>query len=246
MNMRKWSFILLSMVVVSMVPTLQSCDDDGYSLGDFVIRMATVRAIGGNTYYLEIDNGKKLWPAATNIPMYRPTDGQRVIADFTLLADNFQGYDHAIKVNYLYDVRTKMVETLEAGSEDTFGDDPVLITDIWVGSKYLNVEFNINLPVNKRHSVHLIRNDNITDPGDGYTYLEYRYNTNSDVSGYWASTMVSFNLGEYGPGSVYKGIKVRINSAKNGVRELTFDFPADNPDPKEIENTDEYVGEKIE
>ena len=39
----KW---LLGMLLLALVPMLQSCDDDGYSIGDFSWDWATVRATG--------------------------------------------------------------------------------------------------------------------------------------------------------------------------------------------------------
>ena len=39
----KW---LLGILLLALVPMLQSCDDDGYSIGDFSWDWATVRATG--------------------------------------------------------------------------------------------------------------------------------------------------------------------------------------------------------
>ena len=45
----KW---LLGMLVLALMPMLQSCDDDdGYSIGDFSWDWATVRTTGGGGYY---------------------------------------------------------------------------------------------------------------------------------------------------------------------------------------------------
>ena len=50
----KW---LLGILLLALVAMLQSCDDDGYSIGDFSWDWATVRATGGGGYYLEGDIG---------------------------------------------------------------------------------------------------------------------------------------------------------------------------------------------
>lgn len=229
-TMKKLNLYLLAIMMMT-IPVLQSCDDDGYSLGDFVVRMATVRVTDGNSYYLEIDNGKTLWPAATDIPWYKPVDGQRTLANYTLLSDNFQGYDHAVKVNYLSNVLTKPVETLTAENEEEYGNDPAYIEQMWVGGNYLNVQFVFNVPYGEAHRVSLVRNttgeDNLIDD-EGYVHLEYRYNNQDDMSGYRRRSFVSFNLGEYGPqteAQIYvKGIKVKINSIVNGEKEIVFDY----------------------
>lgn len=47
----KW---LLGILLLALVPMLQSCDDDGYSIGDFSWDWATVRATGGGGYYWKV------------------------------------------------------------------------------------------------------------------------------------------------------------------------------------------------
>ena len=75
----KW---LLGILLLALVPMLQSCDDDGYSIGDFSWDWATVRATGGGGYYLEGDNWGVIDPVATSIPWFKPVDGERVVAFF--------------------------------------------------------------------------------------------------------------------------------------------------------------------
>lgn len=207
---------------------MQSClDDEGYDLGNFMQRMATVKVINGNDYYLVDDEGTTYYPGASQIPNYIPVDGKRVWADITLLADNYAGYDHAIRVNYLYDVLTKQVEELTAENEAEYGDDGVYIYDMWVGANYLNVYFGYYPPAYKAALVSLVKNTTVENPDDGYIYLEYRYNDHDDVtSNIEHYSRVSFNLGEYAPSvaTSYKGLKIRINSAVNGERILTYDF----------------------
>ena len=64
----KW---LLGILLLALVPMLQSCDDDGYSIGDFSWDWATVRATGGGGYYLEGDNWGVIDPVATSIPWFK-------------------------------------------------------------------------------------------------------------------------------------------------------------------------------
>lgn len=104
--MKKIKLLWMAMLTL-MLPALQSCDDnDGYSLGDIAVDWATVRVVGGDTYSLNADRWGTLWPAATAIPFYKPIDGQRVITYFNPLYDNYEGYDHAVKVEHNYNVLT--------------------------------------------------------------------------------------------------------------------------------------------
>lgn len=82
--------LVIGIALVSL--TLPSCldDDDSYSLGDIWIAVATVVPEGNNVYYLRLDNGDKLWPAATNYPNYQPKPNQRALVNFTILADSTQ------------------------------------------------------------------------------------------------------------------------------------------------------------
>ena len=118
--MKKIKLLWMAMLIL-MLPALQSCDDnDGYSLGDIAVDWATVRVVGGDTYSLNADRWGTLWPAATAIPFYKPIDGQRVITYFNPLYDNYEGYDHAVKVEHNYNVLTKQVEDLTAENESEF------------------------------------------------------------------------------------------------------------------------------
>lgn len=251
--MKKLNLYLLTMMMV-VIPFLQSCDDDGYSLGGFVVRMATVRVVSGDTYYLEIDNGQKLWPAATQIYWYKPVDGQRVWADFTLLSDQIPetDYSHAIRVNYLFNILTKPVDELTAENEEAIGNDPAYITDMWVGSNYLNMEIVLNIPYDQPHRVSLVENTLDGNPvidEEGYVCLEYRFKREKDISNSGRISYVSFNLGEYGPlrltDDAIKGLKVKINSIKNGEKVIVFDYTK-NDKNKTVRLTNEVVNEGTE
>lgn len=212
-----------------MLPALQSCDDnDGYSLGDIAVDWATVRVVGGDTYSLNADRWGTLWPAATAIPFYKPIDGQRVITYFNLLYDNYEGYDHAVKVEHNYNVLTKQVEDLTAENESEFGNDPVWVNKdmMWIGGGYLNVIFRQNLPVKEKHLVSLVRDMRATaaeGEDDGYIHLEFHYNTYDDVTARQANGAVSFNLNSLDL-TGKKGIKVKLNSVKDGETEVVFNL----------------------
>ena len=78
-----------------------------------------------------------------------------VITYFNPLYDNYEGYDHAVKVEHNYNVLTKQVEDLTAENESEFGNDPVWVNKdmMWIGGGYLNVIFRQNLPVKEKHLV---------------------------------------------------------------------------------------------
>lgn len=225
MNWFLWTLLLL------IAPTLQSCDDDeGYSIGDFSWDWATVRTVGSGSYFLEGDRWGTIWPAATAIPNFKPVDGERIVAYFNPLYDDFQGYDVAVKMESVRPVLTKTVETLTPENEAEYGNDPIVIYqgDMWLGGHYLNLVFQQQVPMEKKHRISLVENSTDTYGEDGYVHLELRYNTYDDTTSYWQLSPVSFNLLPFYPSesenAVLKGFKIKINSKTNGERVLVLDL----------------------
>ena len=165
---------------------------------------------------------------------------QRVILYFNPLYDNYpEGYDCSVKVLSIKEILTKPIEELTAENEEEFGNDPVDIFEdnMWISGGYLNIIFNQNMPSKVKHLVSLVKNTTITPDQDGYIHLEYRYNTYADTTGYWRNGAVSFNLNSLEITSETKGIKVKINSAKNGEKEVTFDLK-ETPSPVGLSQMD--------
>lgn len=239
--MKKFNLLLLAFLALAGV-TFQSCEnyDDGYSIGDFATDWATVNVEGAHVYDFMGDSWGKLWPAATDYPGYSPIDGQRVVIYFNPLYDNYpEGYDCSVKLMGIREILTKQIEELTADNEEELGNDPVSIYEgnMWIGGGYLNVVFNQSLPVKLKHLVSLVKNTTVTPPDDGYIHLEYRYNTFDDTTDYVRYGAVSFNLNslDIAPGT--KGIKVKINSATNGEKEITFDLK-ETPTPEKVSQLD--------
>lgn len=222
------------MLFFALVSVLQSCDDDGYSVGDLGWDWATVRATGGGGYYLEGDRWGIIDPATTSIPWFRPVDGQRVVAFFNPLVDTNDGV--RVKMEGVQGILTKEVEMMTAENEEEFGNDPIVIYegDMWLGGKYLNIVFVQNLPYSEKHRISLVQNkievetpetpetpETFTVSEDGYVHLELRYNTYKDVTKNKGYGRVSYNLEQFYPtakdsGIELKGFKVKINSKENG------------------------------
>lgn len=222
--MKKLNWFLLAMLFV-LIPTLQSCDDnDGYSVGDIGMSWATVRVLSGDTYYLDSDRYGKLWLSGNAAYWYKPVDGERVYVSFNPLWDDYEGYDMAVKLDYLEKILTKQVEDLTAENEAEFGNDPVDIfqKNLWISNGYLNIIFQQARPLHKKHLVSLVRNTTVEPVDDGYIHLEYRYNTYNDVSASWTQGAVSFNLNSL-DFTGKKGIKLKLNSAVNGEVEVVLD-----------------------
>ena len=200
----------------------QSCDsDDGFALGDIGRDWVTVHVEGTGAYSFTGDTWGTMWPAATAIWGYRPVEGQRAILYFNPLYENFQSYDYGIKPEYIFDILTKSVEELTQENEVEYGNDPAYISDAWIGGGYLNLVFAQHVPQKEAHRVSLVRTtEELTD--DGYIQLEYRYNTYGDTLDVrMIEGAVSYNLNTLDLKNA-KGIKLKLNDAVKGNREMTF------------------------
>ena len=192
--MKKVHWFVLLLCLVS--PVFQSCDDgDGYSIGDFTPPLwATVR-VGGGAFYLDCDVWGTLWPVNTDMGWYTPVDGQRVITYFNPLWDNYEGYDHAVKI--------------------------ISISGGYMNIIFLQ---NLPAKEKHRISLVRPQDDAELYGEDGYVHLELRYNDYDDVTGYGNWGAVSYNLSSLNFTDATKGIKLKLNSSVNGEVEVAFDF----------------------
>lgn len=170
----KKSLFMFMMAILSLSVFI-SCDNDGYSLGEFRISPATVKVTSPGTYYLLLDNGDKLWPAAQEFP-YKPATDLRVWANYTLLSDELDGFDHYVKVNALTKILTKDAINITNAQEDSIGNDKVRITDVWFAEKYITIIFSCYSHPGGVHFLNLVHNTDVTYAEDDKVYLEFRQN----------------------------------------------------------------------
>lgn len=186
----------LILLICSFLFLFSGCsDDDGYSLGKFVINLATVNpSENGRDYYLTLDNGTTLWPASSNV-YYKPEENQRVWVNYTLLSDSISGFDHYVKINNIQNILTKNVIDMTSANEQEIGNDPIIIESGWIGDNYLNIHFGYNIGREAKHTVNVIRNasTNISSNNDTI-FLELRHNSNNDPGRYPTSYYGAFNL----------------------------------------------------
>lgn len=185
--------IILLTGILLLIP---SCDDNGRSLGDFYISIATVVPEGNNAYSFILDNGKTLWPAAGNV-RYSPNYNQRVFINFTILYDNMGKYDYGVKVNEIWNILTKPVIELNAENKDSIGNDPIIIKDIWVGGDYLNVSFLFNYGGVRPHAVNLVENTMAQDETSDKVALEFRHNSFGSTQTRLTEGFVCFDLKQF-------------------------------------------------
>lgn len=188
--MKTFKLLLITTGLVFSTLLFNSClDDDGYSLGNYWVDVVTIVPISETTYYLRMDDGTTLWPAATNVPYYKPKENQRAMVNVTFLSDSLNGYDHFVKVNKIDEVLTKHIaENKGAENDSIYGKDPVEIEGIWTGDNYLNIYFKTWYGGGEKHFLNLIPSD------DKDAMLEFRHNAYSDPQINKLGGFVAFNL----------------------------------------------------
>ncbi|MDR1500424.1 MAG: NigD-like protein [Tannerellaceae bacterium] len=197
---------------------LSSClnDDQGYSLDDMWMSIATARPIDDSTFYLTLDDSTSLWPAAPEHIYYRPDRIQRVQINYTVLGDNFQGYDHAIKLNRIDTILTKTLAPDMAEDNDSiYGNDPIEVSDLWIGDGFLNVLFKAYFGGNIKHHVNLIP----APAADNTFDVEFRHNAFNDSSSRLQYGIVAFDLSEVSTDVKDGTITIRVNTF-DGVQEI--------------------------
>lgn len=237
--MKTGKFILALAAIATLFFT--SCsDDDGYSLDKFWISVVTIENPSSDSYFFfDTDDGERMWTIATNLPYYRPKDGQRVVADYTILSDRPEGsgYDHDAKLNnVLYEILTKDIVDITSENTETLGNDPIQIEDIWIGGDHLNVEF-VYGGLNKLHYINLGR-DISGSYNDGKIHLEFRHNANGDSPSYRMWGMASFRLKplqQNASGSVTLVIHTKeYNQPEEKTYELVYQFDRPSSDVRKI------------
>ncbi len=201
----------VSLLILIMSSSFACSDSDGYSLGDFRISIATVVPEEGMSYSLILDNGVKLWPAATDV-YYRPNMNQRVFVNYTILSDKMQGFDHFIKVNDIWDILTKPVIELTEANADSIGNDPVRLNDLWIGNNFLNTDFAFNYNGMRPHAINMVQNKITTEDDAGVLELELKHNSYNSMSNRLFNGFACFDLKPFrveGKDSIAIKVKVK-------------------------------------
>ncbi len=224
--MRKLILSILTLLL------LVSCnrDENQYLPPNSFMSIATVEnPTQSSGFYFRLDNNDRMWVTTTNFPYYRPADGQRIIASYSILSVNGENnlYNHKVSLNDVYEVLTKKIFKITTATQDSIGNDAININDMWVGSNYLNVEFNYQ-GQNKIHYINLV-SDSTKTYTDGKVHLEFRHNANNDNPLFWKWGIVSFNLKSLQPLAVGDSVNMVIHTKEFGTNvdksyNLTYKF----------------------
>ncbi|MDL2281633.1 NigD-like protein [Parabacteroides sp. OttesenSCG-928-G06] len=217
--------MLLAVGIIGFFPVFQSCsDDDGYSLGDYWLDVATVETWEGNANYFRLDDGTTLWPAAGYYLGHNLREGQRTWLNYTILSDNKDGFDHYVKVNGVDTILTKGISEDKGLENDSYyGTDPVKINNIWIGNGYLNVIFKFNYGGIKKHFINLLP---VTVNQNPYE-VEFRHNAYNDPAEAGVASIVCFDLASL-PDTEGKTVKLKVHvKTFDGDKTFELDYNTD-------------------
>lgn len=183
------------LVIMASVMLLSCLDHDEDLYKNNLVDIATVENPDQSTkFYLNLDNNERLWTSVSELRYFRPNDGQRVIANYVILSNtsDTSDYDHDVRLINVYEILTKGIFRIKPAEQDSIGNDQIEIKQLWVGSDYLNVEFNYP-GYNKIHYISLV-SDSTKTYTDNKIHLEFRHNANGDYPSYSKWGMASFDL----------------------------------------------------
>ncbi len=240
--MKKYRLYTVGLLLLLTALGTQSCLDDNNdwteSFKDTLLGMGTVQTLDEDDYYFLLDEGSKLYPTdRSEVRTYEAKDGQRAFIYFDELPEKLPGYEYNAKVRYIEDILTKDIYYMPSEKEDSIGDDPINITQIWTTRQdYLNIEcmFYHNNDNSRKHMLSLVVNEAGSDEADSdYVTLEFRHNANQDPTNDPGSAIVSYRLNAISSlleGK--KGLRIRVRTLYDGVKYLEVKFGDDNATEK--------------
>ncbi|MGQ8338510.1 NigD-like protein [Sunxiuqinia sp. A32] len=190
-------FGLIGLFMVSMF----SCDlhdDDDYSLGKFWVGFGLVEVdeSDSSNITIKMDDGSVLYPVSGYSSWQYLNDFDRVLVNYTILGDKFvdeENEEYYIKVNSVKDILYKGIFNITAATEDSIGNDPIHVHDVWKANNLLTFELDYYGNY-MTHYVNLVKAPGELTAEDEPIELELRHNNRDDEPRYNMSALVTFDL----------------------------------------------------
>lgn len=215
-------------VFAFLIPLFIACTKEEEDVEQSVVKIGTVENPSQSTnFYFNQDDSLRLWVLDSDIKYYRPKSDQRVIMEYVILTNKPRGssYDHDVKIKDVYEILTKGIFDITPATQDSIGNDPIAIRDMWVTNDFLNVEF-VYPGYSKTHFINLV-SDATKPTTDNKVRLEFRHNNNDDYPSYNISGIVSFNIKSLrvtGSNSVDFVVHTKEFDTENAVKTYSFTY----------------------
>lgn len=228
MYMKLAKFFRMAAVAAVAMPILTSClDDNGNDYPDYYYPNAivTVKPNADNgDFYIQVDDENTA--KVTNLSKSPFGEKEvRAIANITKEEAGHEGYDMAIKVNWIDSILTKKPVAADAVAD--YGDDRIgIYVDSFftlVEDGYLNIHFRTQSGNNTKHWLNLLLN---TDPENPYL-VEFRQKTEGEVSyNDYRDGFVAFRLKGYLPdtGGKEETLTLQWKGVDGTIKTKTFKY----------------------
>jgi len=189
-------------LIVLMAFGISSCDDffdddDGYSLDDFWVGFGIIHFNGDSdtSFTVEMDNGAVLIPV-THYRAWDLDNNDRVLINYTILGDKEvtgEEEEYYVDVNSIKEVLYKGIFDITPAKEDSIGNDPIYVDDVWKTRNMLTFQLGYYGNV-KTHFINLVKQPGEITADDQPVQLELRHNENDDERVYSMTAFVTFDL----------------------------------------------------
>lgn len=180
-----------------LIPVFIACNKEQEDVEQTVVRMGTIENPTQSTnFYLNQDDSTRVWILSSEQKYYRPKNKQRVLMEYVILTNKPTGseYQHDVNLKDVYEILTKGIFNITPATQDSIGNDPVVVSDMWITGDYLNVEF-VYPGYSKTHYINLVYDTaKVDDYTDDKVHLEFRHNANDDYPSLNISGIVSFDI----------------------------------------------------
>ena len=185
------------LLIILLLPLLVACKDFFDDIFNdkttvYHVDIATVKnPTLSSKFFFVLDNNQIMQITQTNLPSFVPKDGQRIIANYSILSKT-DSTNVPVKLFDASSVLTKGIFQITPATQDSIGHDSIYLRDMWIGNDFLNIEFSY-WGYGRTHYINLV-SDVSKVYTDGKTHLEFRHNGNGDTPTYLLRGIVSFNL----------------------------------------------------
>lgn len=205
-----------------------SCEDDNdsYSLDKYWIDFGIVIDQGNDhmDYTIKVDDGDILYPVNSNASLSDLEDGDRVLVNYTVLShkNSLDGYDeYYVEINSWRGILMKGILDITPANEDSIGNDPVNVENVWVSNNLLNFKLSY-WGFDQTHFINLVKQPGeLTEAGQPFQ-LELRHNNNNDQEEVLYTAYVSFDLSALKLPSV-DSVQFTVNGIQYGNEGFTYD-----------------------
>ncbi|WP_372776582.1 NigD-like C-terminal domain-containing protein [Mangrovibacterium sp.] len=175
-------------------------DDDECSLSNIWVDFGLIESgAEGADFKIHVDDGYSIVPVNLNqIDIETFTNDVRVIVNYTVVGekvvtDGEEQYN--AKINSLRKVLYKGVLDITSEIEDSIGNDPIHVKEVWTKDHMLN--FQLQYYGNSQiHFINLVKTPGEITEEDLPLELELRHNNNNDLQSYAMSAFVTFDLSD--------------------------------------------------